>query len=51
MKVPTQPKGEMRKSWTSVIGLVVWKAGAALAVSRIGVNDTETRTDITTKSV
>ena len=49
--MPTQPSGEMRKSWTSVIGLVVWKAGAAPAVSRIGVKETETSTDITTKSV
>ena len=50
-KVPTQPSGEMRKSSTSDMRLVAWKAGAALRTSRIGANEIETRTDITTKSV
>ncbi len=49
--MPTQPSGEMPKSCTSVIGLVVWNAGAVAVVRRIGRNETETSTDITTKSV
>ena len=48
--MPTQPSGEMRKSCTSVIGLVVRNAGAVPAVSRIGRNEIDTSTDITTKS-
>ena len=49
--VPTQPSGEIRKSCASVIRLVVRNAGPLPAASRIGVKQSETSTDITTKSV
>ncbi len=49
--MPTQPRGEMRKSCARVIGLVVWKGGALPAARRIGVKQSETRTDMTTKRV
>ena len=45
MNIPTNPKGETPNNARRVLGLVASKAGVGEIDSKIGANDTDTRTD------